>query len=294
MLSIVIPYYKSLKVLPRLLDSFASLCPCYLSCIEFIFVSNNSVDGSEKIIEDWVSSTGVNAILLQEHRQGVSFARNLGVKMSTKKYICFVDSDDYIDPLGLAYIFNFLINDYDALIVPLYDQDIRFKIDSPFYDSCKMLSGLWIPQFFVKTEIAKLCMFYGECFEDIGFSSDLVGRVRKSTVVQVSYYKYNQTENSITKSPHDLMRIEAANLYDRLIKLDGKFISSHKVDFFQASALYLYFLHSALSGRFIKFKYYIPIIFSFIAHRSVFKKDLAWLFSVTVYNKIKCAIFSSK
>src|SRR5512138_2703715 len=55
---------------------------------EIIVVNNNSSDSTVNIVEKFAGIT-----LLNEPRQGVSFARNTGVKKAQGKIIVFIDAD---------------------------------------------------------------------------------------------------------------------------------------------------------------------------------------------------------
>jgi glycosyltransferase involved in cell wall biosynthesis len=85
-ISVVIPAWNEENYIGRCLDSI--LKQDTLVSYEVIVVNNNSVDQTVNITK---SKKG--AILLNESRQGVAFARNTGAKAARGAIIAFVDAD---------------------------------------------------------------------------------------------------------------------------------------------------------------------------------------------------------
>lgn len=96
-ISIVVPVYKAENVLKKCIDSI--LTQTYTD-FELILVDDGSPDLSGKICDDYaVADKRVSVI--HKKNGGVSSARNEGIKNAKGEYICFVDSDDYIEPTYL-------------------------------------------------------------------------------------------------------------------------------------------------------------------------------------------------
>lgn len=92
-ISIIIPVYNVENYLKRCLDSIVNQT---LQDIEIICVNDGSTDGSQKILEKYRSMDYRIKIVIQEN-EGLSAARNAGLKIARGEYIGFVDSDDWID-----------------------------------------------------------------------------------------------------------------------------------------------------------------------------------------------------
>lgn len=93
-LSIVVPVYNTEKYLPRCIDSVLAQT---FSDFELILVNDGTKDNSLEICEAYAAKDPRIKVISQEN-QGLSAARNFGVKHAAAEYIAFIDSDDYVHP----------------------------------------------------------------------------------------------------------------------------------------------------------------------------------------------------
>lgn len=91
-LSIIIPVYNSEKYLSSCLNSILSQDD---EKYEIICIDDGSVDNSLKILNDYKRLFYNFKIISQSH-QGLSVARNQGIKVARGQYVYFVDSDDIV------------------------------------------------------------------------------------------------------------------------------------------------------------------------------------------------------
>lgn len=94
--SIIIPVYNVAPYICRCLDSVVSQS---FQDIECILIDDCSIDNSMAIVENFIHNYHGNIcfkILHHTHNQGLSAARNTGIKHSTSTYLYFLDSDDTI------------------------------------------------------------------------------------------------------------------------------------------------------------------------------------------------------
>ncbi len=95
--SIIIPVYNVEKYLRKCLDSvMAQTYPSW----EAICVNDGSTDNSLEILKEYASKDDRFKIIHQSNL-GVSEARNTGMRAAKGEYICFLDSDDWIDTSSL-------------------------------------------------------------------------------------------------------------------------------------------------------------------------------------------------
>ncbi|MFC1575198.1 glycosyltransferase [Gemmatimonadota bacterium] len=92
LVSIVIPAYNAAAFLRETLDSVFQQT---YDSIEVVLVDDGSTDSTAEVVREYGS--GAVRYLSQEN-QGVSVARNRGLKEVRGEYVCFLDADDWLFP----------------------------------------------------------------------------------------------------------------------------------------------------------------------------------------------------
>ena len=110
--SIIIPVYNTAQYLPGCLDSI--LCQEFNN-YEIICVDNNSTDNSLQILNDYRNKYPCIKILT-EGSCGAGNARNRALSEAKGEYVCFVDSDDLINPYLLSECYKQIVNKPDIVI----------------------------------------------------------------------------------------------------------------------------------------------------------------------------------
>ena len=94
-LSIIIPMYNSEKYISDCLDSILRI-NLNKDEYEVIIVNDGSTDKSKDIVDPYIANND-NFKYIEQENQGLSGARNTGLKHSEGEYVWFVDADDKID-----------------------------------------------------------------------------------------------------------------------------------------------------------------------------------------------------
>ncbi len=92
--SIVVPVYNAEKTLKRCL---ASLINQSYENIEIVCVNDGSSDSSLKILNEYHDKDNRIVVIDNDKNRGCSYTKNRGIDNSTGEFICFVDSDDYVE-----------------------------------------------------------------------------------------------------------------------------------------------------------------------------------------------------
>lgn len=92
-ISIIIPCYNVAKYLPKCLDSIIN--QTYKN-LEIICVNDGSPDNCLEILENYKMKDN-RIVIISQKNQGLSSARNAGIKCAKGDFIMFVDSDDWIE-----------------------------------------------------------------------------------------------------------------------------------------------------------------------------------------------------
>ncbi|WP_288737929.1 glycosyltransferase [uncultured Parabacteroides sp.] len=150
LVSIIIPVYNVENFLTRCLNSI--LVQTYEN-IEVLLVDDGSTDSSGEICDKFVTVDS-RIIVFHKKNGGVSTARNLGIEHAKGDYICFVDSDDTVEPDMIQYTLqNAFVCDADIscclLDVVEIDGSIRFitKGNSGFRKNTDIIALYFTDQF---------------------------------------------------------------------------------------------------------------------------------------------------
>lgn len=212
--SVVVPVFNVEKYLARCLDSI--VLQTYRN-IEIIVVNDGSTDNSLEICKSYQKRDS-RIILIDQKNSGLSGARNSGIKVATGKYICFIDSDDWIEKDYIFYSVNEIKRlNVSILTVGYYNSDgIRDTITSEGYLCCKakkievekalellvadtaVKSHAW-DKVFEKKLFDNIEFPIGKNFEDIFIMHELFD---KCTYIGISFqpkYHYYIRENSIAR-----------------------------------------------------------------------------------------------
>ncbi len=90
LVSVVIPCYNDAHFLAEAIES--ALCQTYL-CSEIVVVDDGSTDHTAEVVKEY---PGVRYV--PQQRQGLSAARNTGLKACHGEYVVFLDADDRLLP----------------------------------------------------------------------------------------------------------------------------------------------------------------------------------------------------
>ncbi len=111
--SIIIPVYNVQDYLSKCLDSIIEQT---LLDIEIICVNDGSKDRSLDILQQY-SNKDARIKIVSKDNGGLSSARNIGLKLAKGAYICFLDSDDYVQPNFCERIYTEVLEHEPDIIV---------------------------------------------------------------------------------------------------------------------------------------------------------------------------------
>ncbi len=91
--SVIIPVYNTARYLPKCLDCLIGQS---LKEIEIICVNDGSSDESLEILKRY-EKLDERVLLINKENTGAADSRNKGLDVAKGQYVCFVDSDDWVD-----------------------------------------------------------------------------------------------------------------------------------------------------------------------------------------------------
>ena len=128
LVSIVTPCYNGEQYVHRFLNSI--LLQTY-DTIELIFVNDGSTDGTEDVVLSYQEKFKDRCIqfkYIYQENKGLGGAINTGLKQVTGAYLCWPDSDDYLEPESVSKRVGILEKhpEYAVVTSDAYIRDINF------------------------------------------------------------------------------------------------------------------------------------------------------------------------
>ena len=216
-LSVIVPVYNTEKYLDDCLNSLISQD---IDNFEVIIVDDNSTDNSLDIIKKYCSLLPeVFSHIHLDNNNGVSIARNIGLKYAKGEYIGFVDSDDFIH----RYMYSdmlYLAKSYRELKIVSTGLE-RVKEDSCSKDYIERKYDLTLPKIVnISNNPELLCYESPSCsnkifrkdlfndiaflpfvkWEDIAFVYPILLRSSIMGVIPSKYYFYRNNNDGIMAS----------------------------------------------------------------------------------------------
>ncbi|MDO4293862.1 MAG: glycosyltransferase family 2 protein [Eubacteriales bacterium] len=103
MVSVIVPVYRTLPWLARCVQSITGQT---WKNLEIILVDDGSPDDCPRLCDDWAKNDS-RIRVLHKKNGGLMAAWMDGVRCSTGEYLCFVDSDDWIDACMVEKLMEF-------------------------------------------------------------------------------------------------------------------------------------------------------------------------------------------
>lgn len=118
LISIIMPVYNTEAYLDMAIQSILEQTQ---EDFELIIVNDGSTDGSPAIMSKWQQQDQRIRVVVQDN-QGLSAARNTGLRYAIGEFVYFMDSDDYLRPDALSACVRYAQD--SALDLVFFDADI--------------------------------------------------------------------------------------------------------------------------------------------------------------------------
>lgn len=219
-ISVIVPAYNVEKYISSCLNSLLNQTK---KEIEIIVIDDGSTDNTLNILNEYKKNNPSKIHIVSQENQGLSITRNNGIKLSTGKYILFVDGDDEIDINLLKNLWDKLEEfPYDVIafnveviypnkkiiVNPGITSDIKnFNLDSKkkfLTDMYCMACNKMYKKDLFKDE--NLLFTPNTWFEDVLLMHKLVPNLTSLGYLDFPGYKYYQRENSITYTYSDKLK----------------------------------------------------------------------------------------
>ena len=212
LVSVIVAAYNVDQYLDKCIESLAEQT---MRDIEIIIVNDGSSDGTAEICDLWRKKDSRIKIITQQN-QGLSAARNAGLKIASGNYVGFVDGDDYVRQSMYEDLFKQassgsadivscpFIDCYDGLVKQIIQGEnyivtakeaLRHLLKNTGKFTAHMCNKLF------RTELIREKGFpVGKTYEDSHVIVDLLLRSHMIGIVDKGEYFYCHREGSIVES----------------------------------------------------------------------------------------------
>jgi glycosyltransferase involved in cell wall biosynthesis len=132
LISVVIPVYNVEKYVSICIESIINQT---YNNLEIILVNDGSTDSSRSICQKYCSLDS-RISLINKENGGLGSARNCGIDNSKGDYICFVDSDDYVEHSFIQLLYQGIV-DYNVKIVTCGRYRVKNDELTPMFELSK-------------------------------------------------------------------------------------------------------------------------------------------------------------
>lgn len=233
LVSIVVPAYNAEKFID---ETISSVLTQTYSNWELILIDDGSTDNTSALIGKHSNNSKIKYFF--QTNQGVSAARNNGIRKATGKYIAFLDADDYWLPNNLEEKVQFLETnpDYYWIFSDMYESDAFLNnlnpapkgTDSCLLDNLLLWEGEVVPGPSSNLVIRKECIDAKVLFDvNISTAADLDFCIQLATHFKGKYldkplWIYRQLNQSMSRNvkvmEHDCLYIYNKALQKKLFK----------------------------------------------------------------------------
>lgn len=233
-LSYIIPLYNSAEWLEKCLYSVLNQ-DIPKSEVEIICVNDGSPDNSADLAREIAKEHPCIAVIDQEN-QGPSGARNTGMRAATGKYLCFVDPDDFVQPMVYGSLvqqmeeeqLDMLRFDYQVVnehyeIIPKRPFEYKFDYTPQLMTGTQFLSerldiacNIW--RYIYRREIItenNIWCFVGDYYDDTPWLPLVLMKAERMNICGKVVYNYLERSDS-------LVNAQSSKAVQR--KIDGGFM----------------------------------------------------------------------
>jgi len=228
LISVIIPVYNVKRYLKRCLDSVIQ--QTYQN-LEIILIDDGSTDGSGKICQEY-RQQDPRIVLIHQTNSGLSAARNRGLDICKGEYLTFIDSDDFVKPDLVEYLYGLTKKHRTKLAIcahyEQYQKNLK-NLGASYAESClstvDCLEYMLLEKGFTMSACAKLYatkLFkdirfpVGKLYEDVGTTYKLIMQCPKIAYGPQPKYHYVQRKKSITKSDFTIQNLDLIALTDQM------------------------------------------------------------------------------
>lgn len=236
-ISVIVPVYNVEDYLESCLDSISNQT---YSNLEIIVVDDGSPDNSGQIADEYKKKDNRVSVIHQRNG-GLSAARNSGLEQATGDFVCFIDSDDWIEPdyLELLYAGVQTFNAEISVIKLKKINDLKelkeltpTKEDWLVLDKHEAMKSLFTSNnigYSANNKLFNMNLFsdlrfpVGKLMEDKATTYLLIDKSNRIALNSSEKYHYFQSPKSILRGSFNPRKFDTFDIHEEIIMFIDKF-----------------------------------------------------------------------
>lgn len=235
-ISVIVPVYRVEKYLDRCVESIVNQT---FGDFELILVDDGSPDNCPAMCDAWAQKDD-RIRVIHKKNGGLSSARNAGMAKMTGKYVCFIDSDDWVETNTFEVLLE-LLKKYPQVQIAACNAQIERGTQGNvqqdeeeiwLYDQNKMLdfffrihgeasnTAVWNKM--IKTEILCGFTFVDTLNEDVEASYEFYTRATGMVETNQKLYHYFMNDTGITRSKFSRKDLDYLVVWNRIVERTQK------------------------------------------------------------------------
>lgn len=229
LITVIVPVYKVENTLEKCVESIKN--QTYKN-LEIILVDDGSPDRSGEMCDEFAKADD-RIRVIHKANGGQSSARNVGLDSMNGEYVCFVDSDDWIEENMYEKLYSLIIdNEADIACCGIIKEYGNGKIErfDPYYNetdgvkvytkfealkeslrNCKITYSLW-DKLYDKKIFDSLRMTVGKIYEDMEIIPKCIEKAERIVYTPELLYHYNQIGESTIRCEFNIRRFAEADV----------------------------------------------------------------------------------
>ena len=225
LVTVVVPIYNVEKYIDNCIQSI--ICQTYQN-LQIILVDDGSPDNCPRICDEYQKNDS-RIEVIHKKNGGLSDARNAGIQKAKGKFICFIDSDDFINSKYIEKLYNMIEkNDADIAIVNFkrvqefketYLKEDNENSTENVYTGKQMIENIYDKNLYLQSTVAWNKMYktklfqtiqfpYGNLHEDEYTTYKLYYNCKKIVMTSEPLYYYRYVPNSIMNKKFNQKRLD--------------------------------------------------------------------------------------
>lgn len=239
-ISIIVPVYNVEKYLGQCIESVLDQT---FSDFELILIDDGSNDRSVEICDKYANKDS-RIRVIHKANEGVGVARNIGLDLCEGRFICFLDSDDYLEKDYLEYLYSKIEDsDYDfvSCTANFVDENGKFIACNDYelneleinkgnvfdiYMKSNMIEDAVWNKIYRREIFKDLRYVEGLIYEDSEIIIRLLKRINKALFTKAYKYNYrirqgsilNYQDSNIENKKFNIKKIDLLTVYVLILR----------------------------------------------------------------------------